>query len=69
MGLLSTVSNWVAARYEKNKAEMEALGLCPDCNGKGFNSFNIYEYYYTNPLDCPSCNGTGSYTDWLETNQ
>ena len=69
LGLLNSVSDWMAARQEKKINEMETLGYCPDCHGKGFNTYNVYEFYYTNPYDCLSCNGSGSFDDWYENTQ
>lgn len=65
MGFLNILSEWLDARYEKNVAEMEAQGLCPDCRGKGFNTYSN-EYFYTTPYDCPSCHGSGLYHDWAD---
>ncbi|PLT31887.1 methionine aminopeptidase [Peribacillus deserti] len=66
MGLFSKFSEWNHARQEKFLSEMEALGSCPDCRGRGFNSYTPNEFYYSNVYDCPGCNGSGLYSDWAE---
>lgn len=65
MGLLSNLSDWLNARYEKRKAELEEQGICPACYGKGFNTYG-YEFLYTTASECPSCGGTGSYSGNIE---
>ena len=69
MGLLNSMSDWFSARHEKRMQEMENLGRCPICNGKGFSSFSMYEYYYSEPIECSGCYGSGMFTDWNEANQ
>jgi DnaJ-class molecular chaperone len=69
MGILNTVSDWFAARHERRVLEMESLGRCPMCNGRGFNSFSMYEYYYAEPVECAGCYGSGNYSDWHEGNE
>ncbi|GGE39833.1 hypothetical protein GCM10011391_18300 [Pullulanibacillus camelliae] len=62
MGWFNKFSEWNTARQEKHRSEMETLGLCPDCNGRGFIPVSGLEY--TQPFDCPGCNGTGLYSEW-----
>ncbi|MBD8067458.1 methionine aminopeptidase [Bacillus sp. PS06] len=69
MGLINTVNDWITSRYEKKVKQMEDLGLCPDCHGRGFHTFNTYELYFTNPVDCIGCNGSGNFAEWYEGNQ
>ncbi len=69
MGLLNSINDWISSRYERKIEQMENLGLCPECNGKGFHTFNAYDFYYTKPYNCVGCNGTGSFTEWFESNQ
>ncbi|MCI1763221.1 hypothetical protein [Heyndrickxia oleronia] len=45
-------------------ANMESKGFCPDCRGKGINHLALSEYYYSTSIECPGCNGSGTYTDW-----
>ncbi|SFC90715.1 methionine aminopeptidase [Peribacillus sp. B-H-3] len=68
MGLFSAIASWNAARQAKFISEMESKGWCPDCRGKGFSAYAPNEYYYNSVLDCPGCDGTGSYASWSETN-
>ncbi|RFU61818.1 methionine aminopeptidase [Peribacillus glennii] len=68
MGLFSAISAWNASRYAKHVSNMEEKGLCPDCRGKGFNAYAPNEYYYSHVYDCSGCNGSGSFSDWAETN-
>lgn len=68
MGLFKAISDWNTARYDRHVSNMEEKGLCPDCRGKGFNAYAPNEYYYSNVYECSGCNGSGSFTDWAETN-
>ncbi|GGH77005.1 DnaJ-class molecular chaperone [Pullulanibacillus pueri] len=67
MGLFNALSNWKAERDEKHRSEMETLGLCPDCNGRGFTP--SFGFEYSAPFDCPGCDGTGLYSSWQENTQ
>ena len=49
---------------EKRIAQAEALGHCPECNGKGFQIPIVNEYFYPESYECPSCNGTGAFPEW-----
>ncbi|WP_078547983.1 methionine aminopeptidase [Litchfieldia alkalitelluris] len=69
MGLIDTLNDWLTSRNERRLEQMESLGLCPDCNGRGFHTFNSYEFYYSNPIDCIGCNGSGTFSDWFDENQ
>ncbi|MFC4617643.1 methionine aminopeptidase [Camelliibacillus cellulosilyticus] len=62
MNVFNAYSNWRAGRQEKHRSKMEALGKCPDCRGRGF--LTLYDYEYAAPFDCPSCDGSGLYSDW-----
>lgn len=64
MGLLNSFQDWKASRYEKKISEMQSQGICPDCHGKGVNTFPLNDYYLANVYDCPGCNGSGSFSDW-----
>jgi len=57
-------SEWNTAKQEKHRSEMRAMGLCPDCNGRGF--IPTIGLEYTQPLDCSGCDGTGLYNEWHE---
>jgi DnaJ-class molecular chaperone len=68
MGIFQAINAWNQTRHEKHVALMQEKGLCPDCRGRGYNAYMPHEYSYHNIYDCQSCNGTGSFTDWAETN-
>jgi DnaJ-class molecular chaperone len=69
MGLFSYLSDWKANLYEKKVAQAEALGNCPDCNGKGFHIPVINEYSFPDSYDCPGCEGSGTFNKWQENKQ
>lgn len=63
------ISEWNTARNEKRININRDKGTCPDCSGKGFDPM-IYSggtFIDPNFVYCPSCNGTGSFSDWAET--
>jgi DnaJ-class molecular chaperone len=66
LNFLRGISEWKQARIEKVRADMESLGRCPDCRGRGFTSSltSVYTPTYDAVFDCPGCNGTGQYADW-----
>lgn len=66
LGILNGFSQWKQSRYEKVVTDMESLGKCPDCRGKGFTSSysSVYIPNFDAFFDCPGCNGTGNFTDW-----
>ncbi|MGM0873926.1 MAG: methionine aminopeptidase [Bacillota bacterium] len=66
INFINAISEWKQARYEKVKTEMESLGRCPDCRGRGFTSSltSVYTPTYDAVFDCPGCNGSGQFTDW-----
>ncbi|MBU8906501.1 methionine aminopeptidase [Desertibacillus haloalkaliphilus] len=67
MGLLNAFNQWREDRYQKRIAKAQASGKCPDCSGLGYDPMLISEYYgyfSADELNCPGCNGTGSFTDW-----
>ncbi|MBB6453350.1 DnaJ-class molecular chaperone [Salirhabdus euzebyi] len=68
MGFLSSVNEWRENRREKKLSEMESLGICPDCAGKGFHHITHSEMYYAAPFECQGCNGSGSYAEWSSNN-
>lgn len=68
MVLFSAISDWRKSRHEKFISQMKEENKCPDCYGRGFLLYPANEFLYlNNPLDCPGCNGTGLYTDWVNT--
>lgn len=71
MNFINAISEWKQARYEKMKTEMESLGRCPDCRGRGFTSSltSVYTPTYDAIFDCPGCNGSGQFTDWNSSNE
>jgi DnaJ-class molecular chaperone len=65
MGLFNTISEWNSQRQEKHHSKMKEKGYCPQCNGKGFHTYAGHEYaFYSSTLDCPGCEGSGTYADW-----
>lgn len=62
--ITNKVSEWNAAQYEKKINTNRDKGTCPDCYGRGF---YIVDAFF-DPT-CPSCNGSGSFSDWAETTQ
>jgi DnaJ-class molecular chaperone len=71
MSFLNGFSEWKQARNEKVKAEMESLGRCPECRGRGFTTSmtSVYIPAYDTIFDCQGCNGSGNFTDWNLNNQ
>lgn len=68
MRFLHALTEWRAARYEKNMAQMKAQGTCPDCRGNGLRPLPIHEFAYVSLYDCPGCSGSGLYSDWAALN-
>lgn len=66
MGFINSFKEWKSNQNEKRLASMQAQGICPDCYGKGVNTFPLNEYYLASVLECPGCNGSGSFADWSE---
>ncbi|PMC39357.1 methionine aminopeptidase [Bacillus sp. UMB0899] len=67
MDFLRGIADWKQARVEKVRTDMESLGRCPDCRGRGFTSSFTSVYLpptYDAIFDCPGCNGSGQYEDW-----
>ncbi len=64
MGILNSLNEWSNSRYEKKVEKMRGQGKCPDCNGRGIETF-AYEHFYNHSFQCPSCQGTGTFSDWL----
>ncbi|RSL30873.1 methionine aminopeptidase [Salibacterium salarium] len=63
MNLWQWWSDWrTSARNNKIEA-MQQQGKCPDCRGRGI-QLVPNEYYYTDPLSCPGCEGSGLFSDW-----
>lgn len=65
MGLFQSFSKWQSGRKQRRISEMQAKNKCPDCGGKGFYMFSN-EYFMTTPYDCPGCNGSGTFSDWVK---
>lgn len=63
MGLFQSLVNWQANRFENHRANMESLGKCPECRGRGVISGG-WDYEYAIPANCPACNGSGQYAEW-----
>ena len=68
MGLLSAFSSMRSSMQRKRIEDMRAKGYCPDCNGNGYNLFALSEFISVAPVDCYSCDGTGTYSSWSENN-
>lgn len=64
MGLLNAFHQWREARYQHHLSRMRNQGKCPDCYGRGFTVYPYNEFSYYNSFECPSCQGSGNYTDW-----
>lgn len=69
MRLFNGISDWRAARKEKWISKMESQGKCPDCRGYGIEPLPMTDMGFTQIFDCPSCNGSGLYSDWAEAMQ
>lgn len=72
MKLFQVLQDWITTKNEKQIAEMQILGLCPDCRGRGINTIALNGGLMSlNPLDyqCPSCNGSGTFDDWQAAQQ
>ena len=65
MGLFNSISEWSQGRYEKKVARAKEQGKCPDCNGRGVEILP-YEHFYGSAYQCPGCNGSGQFSDWME---
>ncbi|WP_280769191.1 methionine aminopeptidase [Salipaludibacillus daqingensis] len=66
MRLFQAIAQWQEERQEKHLQNMKEQGLCPDCQGKGFN-IPVSEFYISpSHYNCPGCNGSGSYQDWSQ---
>jgi DnaJ-class molecular chaperone len=68
MGLMNAVDQWKMARHDKHISKMETQDKCPDCSGKGFQTYVTSSDYfvYDNSSKCPGCNGSGMYSDWAD---
>ncbi|MFE8702170.1 methionine aminopeptidase [Cytobacillus sp. FJAT-54145] len=65
MGLIDAFNEWISSRYENHISKMELENRCPDCYGKGFQLYPhaIELVPYDGLYDCPSCNGSGLFTN------
>ncbi|MFC0470866.1 methionine aminopeptidase [Halalkalibacter kiskunsagensis] len=68
MGFINAIDQWLEKKNEKRIALSKSQGICPECQGKGFNMVGTEVYITNSYYDCPGCNGSGSFADWLETN-
>ncbi|MFZ3587809.1 methionine aminopeptidase [Bacillus sp. DJP31] len=65
MGLINSIVEWNTARQERHLSRMKESGHCPQCHGRGFHAYAGHEYtFHGSMLDCPGCEGTGSYEEW-----
>lgn len=69
VGIINAWNDWMNARYEKRVSRMEAKGLCPDCSGRGFNTYGNEYYFGPQFFNCPGCDGTGSFQNWQGNNE
>lgn len=71
VGIFNAFFEWQAARYDKKVEKMREHGLCPDCNGRGYDISMANAYIYTPNIDynCTSCSGSGSFSDWENVTQ
>ncbi|MFZ4450344.1 hypothetical protein [Salibacterium aidingense] len=63
MNLWNMWTDWRESAKQKRIDAMEKEGKCPDCRGRGIQLIPN-EYYYTDPLYCPGCEGSGLFSDW-----
>jgi DnaJ-class molecular chaperone len=68
MGLLSAISGMRSSMQTKRIADMKEKGYCPECNGNGYNIFALSEFISVSPVECYSCDGTGTFSSWSEKN-
>ncbi|HZH61057.1 MAG TPA: hypothetical protein VEY70_16140 [Metabacillus sp.] len=70
MDFLRGIAEWKQERIKKVRDDMESLGRCPNCRGRGFTSSftSIYLPTYEAIFDCPGCNGSGQFEDWSGNN-
>jgi DnaJ-class molecular chaperone len=65
VGILNSYNEWKNSRYQRHVSLMEEQDKCPDCFGKGYYVFPVNEFVYNvTPMDCQGCNGTGTFTEW-----
>ncbi|MDT8859651.1 methionine aminopeptidase [Alkalihalobacillus sp. MEB130] len=68
MGIMQVFDDWIEKKREKRIAFAESQGTCPECQGRGFTMLGSEMYTLHSYYDCGGCNGSGSYSDWVETN-
>lgn len=68
MGLLDTFSRWLEMKNQKRIEFSKAQGTCPECQGKGVNMLGMEHYTMSSHYVCTGCSGSGSFSDWVETN-
>ncbi|MCL7749788.1 methionine aminopeptidase [Halalkalibacter alkaliphilus] len=68
MGIMNVFGDWIEKRNERRIELCKSQGICPECQGKGFNLLGT-EVYMVNSsyYHCAGCNGSGSYFDWVKT--
>lgn len=64
MGLINSFNQWRETRYQNHVSHMRTQEKCPDCYGRGFTVYPYNEFAYYNSVECPGCQGSGSYSDW-----
>ncbi|ALC81539.1 MULTISPECIES: hypothetical protein [Bacillus] len=64
MKLFTFLSDWFHAQHAKHVNKMKAEGKCPACRGTAHISF--ISPFEGHSVVCPSCNGSGLYSDWEE---
>ncbi|WP_100407474.1 methionine aminopeptidase [Bacillus solitudinis] len=67
MGFFNAIRQWTETRKSKRIADFELEGTCPNCQGRGFNMLES-EIMMGSFNDCTGCRGSGSFSDWAETN-
>ncbi|WP_227935376.1 hypothetical protein [Alkalihalobacillus deserti] len=68
MGFLHYFSRLVEKRNKKRIAFCKLEGTCPECQGNGVNMLGIEQYTMSYYYVCNGCNGSGSFSDWVEIN-
>ncbi|MFC0562284.1 methionine aminopeptidase [Halalkalibacter alkalisediminis] len=68
MGFLDLFGQWLEKRNEKRIEFAKSQGTCPECQGKGVNLLGMEQYTMSTFYVCSGCSGSGSFSDWVETN-
>jgi len=64
MQLLRLFNQFKEEIKQNHLAEMESLGLCPDCSGSRITP--TIRAIHSPPPNCSGCNGTGLFEEWVK---